>query len=463
MTAAERTNSLLTAPILPTLVRMSLPNLIAMLATALVAVAETAYVGRLGTPSLAGMALVFPMVMLQQQMSSGAMGGGISSAVARALGSGDAGRAARIARHAVVIGVVAGLMFTAVFLGLGSVIYRLLGGSGEAHAAALHYSNTAFLGSIGVWLANTLASIVRGTGNMRLPSLALLIAAGLQILLGGVLGLGLGPVPRLGMSGIALGQVLSFGGCALFLGWYLMAGRARVRLSLNGGLEWGLFADILKVGALACLSSLQSVLSVLVLARLLAQYGTEALAGYGIGARLEFLLVPITSAIGIACVPLVGMAIGAGDVARARRVAWTGGVLAAGVVGTIGGIVALQPEWWTRLFSQDSNVIAAARAYFAWAGPCYGLFGLGMCLYFASQGSGRVLGPVLAQTVRLVVIVMGGSGLLAIRAPQWTLFALVGLAMACYGLVAALSIHLARWGVAGEYPRTGIGLRGNPT
>ena len=86
-----------------------------------------------------------------------------------------------------------------------------------------------------------------------------------------------------------------------------------------------MFFDILRVGALASFSPLQTVLTVLILTRLVAGFGTEALAGYGIGARLEFLLVPIAFAVGVACVPMVGMAIGARDVARARRVAWTGG------------------------------------------------------------------------------------------------------------------------------------------
>ena len=86
--APRPVGSLLTAPIMPALVRFALPNMAAMLATALATVAETAYVGSFGVPSLAGMALVFPMVMLQMMLSGGAMGGGVSSAVSRALGAG---------------------------------------------------------------------------------------------------------------------------------------------------------------------------------------------------------------------------------------------------------------------------------------------------------------------------------------------------------------------------------------
>ena len=440
-------NPLLSGAILPTLWRLSLPNMIAMLATALVAVAETAYVGFLGTPALAGLAMVFPMVMLQQMLSAGAMGGGISSAISRALGAGDRVRAEKLAFHAFVIGALAGVVFTIFFLAAGEPIYRLLGGKDEGLAAALSYSNIVFLGATAIWLTNTCASILRGSGNMKVPSLALFCLSGAQVILGGSLGFGLGPFPRFGMAGIAAGQVIAFGGAALVLLWFLTSGRARVRLRiLNQKLEGAMFKDILKVGALACISPFQTVLTILVVTRLVSEFGTEALAGYGIGTRLEFLLIPITFAIGVACVPMVGMAIGAGDVTRARRVAWTGGWLSGGIMGALGIVAALFPNLWTGLFSTAPAVMASAASYFAWAGPCYGLFGAGLCLYFASQGAGKVLGPVLAGTVRLLIVAFGGWILARNHAPAYQMFALVGVAMLAYGLVTAFSIYISKWG-----------------
>ena len=99
---------LLTTPILPALLRLALPNMVAMLATALATVAETAYVGSFGVPALAGMALVFPMVMLQMMLSGGAMGGGVAAAISRALGAGSLERASALAVHALWIGLAAG-------------------------------------------------------------------------------------------------------------------------------------------------------------------------------------------------------------------------------------------------------------------------------------------------------------------------------------------------------------------
>jgi putative MATE family efflux protein len=439
--------SLTTGPILPTLLRLALPNVLAMTMAVLVGIAETRYVGLLGTAPLAAMALVFPFAMLVQMMSAGAMGGGVSSAVSRALGAGDPERARTLALHAVVIGTVAGLLTSVAFIGFGPSMFRGLGGSGEVLAEAVRYGNVLFVGAVLIWLVNTLASILRGTGDMRVPSIALLAIAVLQIVVGGVLGLGLGPVPRLGMPGVAIGQLVAFGAGAVFLLWWLASGRARMRLGWRGvTLRGEYFADILKVGALACLSPVQSVLTVLIFTGLVAQLGVAQLAGYGIGQRLEFLLIPIAFGIGVASVPMVGMAIGAGDVARARRVAWTAGAVSAVNLGLIGAVVSLWPDLWARLFTSDPVVLDYARQYLRWAGPAFALFGLGLTLYFASQGSGRVLGPVLAATLRLAVVAGVGAWLVARDAPAWQYFALVAAGMAVYGIATAASIRLTRWG-----------------
>lgn len=437
---------LLTGPILPTLLRLAWPNMLAMVSAAAVGIAETRYVGLLGTEALAAMALVFPFAMLMQMFSAGAMGGGISAAVARALGAGDAHRAQSLASSAALIGLALGLVFTAVFLLGGRALYMLLGARGNVLELACEYSNTLFCGMVGVWLANSLVSVLRGTGDMKRPSALILTVSLLQIALGAALGLGLGPFPRWGMTGIALGQVLAFGAAAAFLTWYLGSGRARLRLaSKSAPPDRGAFADILRVGGLACLSPLQSVATVLISTALVATAGIDALAGYGIGSRLEFMLVPIAFGIGVASVPLVGLAVGRGDLVRARRVAWTAAALSAGLLGAIGLVVAVFPRVWSGVFSDHPDVLAAADQYLRLAGPAFPLFGLGLTLFFASQGAGKVLGPVLAGTVRLLVVAALGTVLVLAGAPTWTYFALVGVGMVAYGITTALAVYWTSW------------------
>ena len=440
-------NGLLTSPILPTLLKLTLPNAIAMVGTTLVAVAETAYIGRLGIEPLAAIALVFPFVMLTQMMSAGAMGGGVSSAISRAIGAGDRDRAATLALHAVMIGLLGGLFFTAVMLLFGRQFFMLLGGRGGVLEQALQYSQVLFSGAISIWLINTLASVLRGTGDMRLPSVTLIGTAFVQIMVGGGLGLGLAGLPQLGMRGVAAGQLVAFSLGAMFLGWILVSGRSRLTLDFRAfRFQRAMFLDILKVGAISCVAPLQSVLTILIFTKILAGYGTATLAGYGMGSRLEFLLTPISFAFGVASVPMVGMAIGAGMVARARRAAWTAGVASALTVGLIGLIVAVHPVLWVSMFTSDPDVTAAAYSYFAWAGPAFAFFGLGTCLYFSSQGAAKVGGPVLAGTGRLLLVALGGWWLVSIDAPASALFALVGAAMVLFGVGVAASVWLTRWG-----------------
>jgi MATE family, multidrug efflux pump len=445
--ASAAVDGLLAAPILPTLLKLALPSSIAMFGGTLVAVAETSYVGRLGTEPLAGIALVFPFVMLTQMMSAGAMGGGVSSAISRALGAGNRDRAAALALHAAMIGACAGMFFTGVLLSFGRDFYMLLGGRGAVLEQAMLYSRMLFSGAVSIWLVNTLASVVRGTGDMRTPSAALIGIATVQIAVGGALGLGLFGFPKFGMRGVAAGQLIAFTLGAVFLIWYLASGRSRLTLNFASfRFQRDMFFDILKVGAISCLSPLQTVLTILIFTKILASFGTETLAGYGRGSRLEFLLVPIAFAFGVASVPMVGMAIGAGLVRRARQVAWTAAAAAGLTPGLIGLVVAIDPKLWVSLFTDDPGVTAAAYSYFAFAGPAFAFFGVGACLYFSAQGAAKVGGPVLAGTARLLIVAIGGWYLASSGAPAWTLFALVGGAMVVFGVSSVLFVRFTRWG-----------------
>jgi Na+-driven multidrug efflux pump len=196
-----RTRKLIEGPIAPTLIRLAAPNMLVMLAQSSVGLVETYFVGKLGTDPLAGVALVFPLLMLMQMMSAGAMGGGISSAIARALGGGRRGDANALALHAVAIALVFGLTFTVLILPGGRWLYSAMGGSGASLDAALTYSNVVFTGAILVWLFNSLANVIRGTGNMAVPAYVTCIGVAVLMPLSPCLIFGLGPLPRLGVAG----------------------------------------------------------------------------------------------------------------------------------------------------------------------------------------------------------------------------------------------------------------------
>jgi Na+-driven multidrug efflux pump len=332
----------------------------------------------------------------------------------------------------------------------GPALLKLLGGRGNVLANAVGYAQIFFGGAVLPWLMNTMAGILRGTGNMKLPSLMILSSAVCQIILGGTLGLGLGPIPQFGMRGVAAGSLIAYSISISVMAWYLFSGRARVVPRIWGlGVRRAMFFDILKVGAVSCFSPLQSVLTISIFTHMLAGFGTEVLAGYGIGARLEFMLTSVAFATGIASVPMIGMAIGAGRIARARRIAWTAGFVSFVSVGLIGSLIAIFPDLWVNIFTHDPGVRAASRQYLATAAPMYAFIGLAMSMYFSSQGAAKVIGPVLAQSARLVFIALGGWWLSTHNATAASFFALAAASMAVLGVLSASSVVLTRWGPRG--------------
>ncbi len=442
---SARTRLLLDAPVLPTLLRLAWPNVIVMLAQAATGLIETWWVGHLGTDALAGMALVFPGVMLMQMLSAGAIGGGISSAIARALGGGRREDADSLAFHAVAINAVLGLACSAGVIAFGRPLYAALGGSGGSLEAALAYSDVVFAGNAILWVMNALASILRGTGNMLVPALVICVGVVLLVPLSPILIFGWGPIPALGIAGGGAALVLFNIGGTVALAWYMLAGRSIVRLTW-ARLLWAQAWDILRVGAVAAISSVQTSLTIgLATALVGTRVGSAGLAGFGTAARLEYLLIPLVFGLGAPLVAMVGTNIGAGQRARALQIAWIGGGSAFLLTETIGIAAAIWPTAWLGLFGQDPALVATGTLYLHWVGPAYGFFGLGLSLYFASQGAGRLLWPLLAGLARVVVAVGGGWLALTWTGSIEALFAALGLGLVVYGTTVVAAIRGGAW------------------
>ena len=441
-----RTRLLLDAPITATLLRLAAPNVLVMAAQASVGLIETYFVGKLGTAALAGVALVFPVAMLMQMMSAGAMGGGISSAVARALGGGRRDDADALTFHALAIAVMFGLVFMLGALGGGPWLYAAMGGSGPSLDAALTYSNVVFSGAILVWVFNSLANVIRGTGNMMVPAIVTCAGTAALIPLSPCLIFGWGPFPQLGVAGGAVAVVAFYAVGSVALAAYLWSGRGVVRFALRGSrFRRTLLWDILRVGAVAALITVGTNLTIAVATGLVGRFGPAAIAGYGTGSRLEYLLIPLVFGLGGPLVAMVGTNIGAGRRDRAVRTAWIGAAIAAGLCEGIGLCAASFPHAWLALFDTDPAMLDAGSRYLQTVGPVYGLFGLGMALYFASQGAGRLLWPLVANLARLAIA--AGGGWLALRSSGQLSYVFVAqtAALACFGLIIAAAVACGAW------------------
>ena len=436
---------ILTGPITPVMLSLALPTIVVLVIQTLVGVAETYFVSFLGTDALAGVTLVFPVLMLMQMMSNGGIGGGVSSAVARALGADRRADADALVWHAIVLAFIFGFIFMAVIIPGGPILYQKMGGTGVSLTAALSYSGVVFAGSIPIWFTALLSSALRGAGNVKVPAFVIFFGAVILIPLSPALIFGWGPFPRLGVAGAGTAVVIYYILAAIVLMLYLRSPRSFLKLKVVP-LSSRLFKDILGVGLLSAIGTLQVNLTVTFVTAAVGRFGADAIAGYGIASRLDYIQIPLLFGLGTAMVTMVGINIGAEQMARARRITWIGATLAFGITEFIGLLAAIFPHVWLGLFSDEPHVLALGTLYLRNVAPVYGSIGLAMALYFASQGAKRVLLPVLAGTVRMIIAAfIGWSMVIWFGASLTTLFHIVALAAVSYGILTIAAVFDGAW------------------
>jgi len=405
---AARTRLLLSGPIVPTLLRLAAPNLVVNVVLITVTTSVDAhFAGRLGPATLAGIALVFPLLMLMQQMANFSMGGALAAAIARAVGAGRREDATALVVHGLIIAVVVAAPFT-VFLLMGPAIYAFMGGRGEILAAAVDYSNAIFAGAFAYWLLGSLTSVVRGTGQVAVLAWVYVAAEVLHIALVPLLVFGWGPVPSLGIAGAGIATVTSFTASSIFLASYLASGRTSVRLSLSGvRLDRRLFGEILKTGVPLSLQPILNNISLALLTGYAVTMGAAALAGVGAAVRLEYLMYPVVFGLGATLVAMVGTNVGAGQLARAIRIAWIAAGLAVSGTGLIGLAAIFWPQAWIFLFTAAPDVSAVAATYLCVAALGYAFIGMNT-LTQAFQAMGQTFWPLMAVASRAAVLAIGG-------------------------------------------------------
>lgn len=436
---------LLTAPIWPTLFRLAGPAIIAMAIQSAMSVVETSYLGQLGRTELAGVALVFPLFMLAGMLSAGAVGGAVSGATAQAVGAGDQPRAEAILRAAVAIATACGLLMGLLIWLFDAAIFGALGGTGAVLDAAMDYAGVLMPGLVAIWLFNMASGVLRGAGDMVRPALLQAVVTGCHFILAPLLILGFGDFAGFGIRGAAMAIVGAYGIGVVATAILILSGHGPVRLRA-GPVPAAVVGPLLRIGFVAGIQAVFTIVTALWVTGLIGRLGPAALAGYGIGARLEFLMIPIIFGFGAAMIAMVGANAGAGNRARAIAIAWRGALAASLVVGAIGLGNAAYPTAWASLFTTDPEVIAATATYMGIVAPCYLFFALGLSLYFASQGL-KSLGMALVGSIARFVIIAGGTLVLSARASPdaETAFGCVAVAMIAYGLIVSLGLRFGSW------------------
>ena len=332
-----------------------------------------------------------------------------------------------------------GLVVGGLVVSLAVPMFTLAGGQGAVLRDAVAYGQTLFAGIFIIWLFNMTAAVSRGSGDMRTPFIAIVLAAVTYWVTSAPL------IDGFGTVGSAMALLVGFGGGLAVMVAAILFGFTPVPL-VWGGVPWAVIGPILRNGLLAASQSVATILAAMLATAYVARLGDAALAGYGIGVRLELLLVPVVFGIGGAAIAVTRAHVGGGRRALAIRGAWLAAFMAAAMVGVIGVLTALWPELWRGWFTDIPAVAAVTDHYLRVVGPFYGFFGLGLCLYFASQGLNTLFWPVFGTFLRLAVVAAGVGALSLQGAPNLShLLIVVAAGILTYGGVIAAGLHWRAW------------------
>jgi Na+-driven multidrug efflux pump len=280
-------------------------------------------------------------------------------------------------------------------------------------------------------------AVVRGTGNLRVPVIVVGGGALVLVPLSPALIFGAFGYPGLGPSGGAVAMLVYYALGTLAYAAYLW-GRFGVlkpsfrlpKLSLAPALS------ILRVGGMSAVVSATTNLTLAIVTVYVGMSGIEALAGYAAGSRLEFLLVPLAYGVGGPVGIVVSANLGAGNIERAVRASWVGVLMACSLTELIGLAAAAFPKLWIGIFSQNPTVLQVGAEYLHRVGPFFGFFGLGYVLYCIGQATRRMEASVLAALLRAAIAVLGGFGVVWLKADVTWNFVAVASGMVAFGLFA---------------------------
>lgn len=398
--AADR---LLALSPLAAVLRLAAPTTLVMAVSAVSNVVYTYFVSRLGVDAIAAVSLVFPVSLLALTAMGGGIGAGAASAVARALGAGRRSDASRMAGQALALAVAIGVAFGAVIQVAAPILFTAMGAGGDVHAHATRFARILFGGATITFLGTMFDSVMRGEGNVRVPAIWSITSLVLQMAATPFFMFRLG----FGLDGAAFAMLACQALATVPRAVWVFGGHGTVRPTL--GLRRGGFApvrEILRVGVPAALSTSVNNFGLMALTAVVTRLGAPDLAAYGLGTRLDFLLMSFGYGFGAAVLTLVGMATGARRLDRVRAFVTTAGAISVVVLAVPGLILWWRPDLWLGLFTDDAAIHAVGTRYFRLIGPSYPFIGISMVVAFAFQGLGRATVPLAWMIVRVAGILV---------------------------------------------------------
>lgn len=395
------------------LVAMTVPVLFGVFMMMLQGFVDAWFIGQVGVRELAALSFGFPILMIVTSVAIG-LGAGTSSVVARAIGKHDHRRTRRLATDSLLLSfVITGAICVVGILTI-EPLFTLMGAPADMIPLISGYMTILYIGVPFVVVGMVGMSSMRATGDTRLPSMLMVIASVLNMILDPILIFGIGPIPALGLNGAAMAALLAR--ATIFVGTvYFMRFRLDM-LTLNrpdpGELRKS-WTDILHVGLPAAGTNVIIPIAVAIITAMLATYGPEAVAGFGVASRIESVTLVIFYAMSAIIGPFVGQNVSAGRADRINEALKLSLVFCLSIGLVIAAMLAALSGFLPGLFSESAEVTRVARL-FLWIAPIsYGAYGVVMVMCASFNGIGSPMPAVVISVARMGVIYVPAALLLS--------------------------------------------------
>lgn len=377
-------------PLLPAIIRLAIPLVLANLMQTGYNIVDTYWVGRLGEEAVAAISLAFPIIFLIISFGAGMTIAG-TVLIAQYTGEEDQEKVDLTAGQTVILLVNVSIIISLIVYFASEPMLRFLGAEPLVLQKGSIYLRILFSGTIFMFMFFVFQSILRGWGDTKTPMWVMLWSVIGNTILDPLLIMGIGPFPELGIAGAALATLISRGVAALVGLWILFSGQKVLHVRLHHlRPDWKMQWRLIKLGIPASVEQTITSLGITVLLFIVADFGTTVLAAYGIGARiLSFIIVP-AFALSMATSTALGQNFGAGNLERAQKAGWIGGVTGFISMTFFGILLYFYAPQITGVFiKQNPDVVQLSSEFVRYMSLSFGFLGLQIIFNGAFRGAGK--------------------------------------------------------------------------
>ena len=385
-------------------ISFTIPLLLGNLLQTGYSIVDTIFLGRVGVDAIAAVSLSFSLLFVMFSLSMG-LSMGSTTLVAQYAGAKDKVLLNKAVKNSIAFSLIIGVFFSIAAVMLSGPLIRLMGSPPEIEADAIIYMRIFSAGIIFMYSFFLVSAILRGLGDSKTPLRFMAVSTTVNIILDPILIFGFGPIPRMEVAGAALATTIAMA-CAAFYGlWYLNKKQEYFDLSFKGfKFDRDIIKSILRFGLPAGIGQTINALGSTVVVRVVTFFGPVPLAVYGVGTKVDSLIMMPAMSMSIAAAAMVGQNIGANQLERARKTAWIGMIMLGGLLIVMATILALFPYYAVRVFSDDPTILQPGIEYIRILAVSYPFMAVIMLLGGVFRGSGAALAAMAISIGTLWIV-----------------------------------------------------------